>query len=108
MNKLSNFKTLVKYNKKYFSKENFLIFKFSNENKSLPDRNNKSKEAARSRRNRENDEFKYLAGLLPLQTEITKQLDKASIIRLTISYLKLRKFYSECNFVNESNFINKK
>ena len=33
-----------------------------------------------------------LAGMLPLQHAITNQLDKASLIRLTISYLKLREF----------------
>ncbi|CAD1476378.1 unnamed protein product, partial [Heterotrigona itama] len=30
--------------------------------------------------------------MLPLPAAITSQLDKASIIRLTISYLKLREF----------------
>jgi hypothetical protein len=56
-----------------------------------------SKEAARHRRNRENDEFKYLASLLPLQIEITQQLDKASIIRLTINYLRLKTALFECD-----------
>ncbi len=30
--------------------------------------------------------------MLPLPTAITSQLDKASIIRLTIAYLRLREF----------------
>uniref|UniRef100_A0AAG5DXE2 BHLH domain-containing protein n=1 Tax=Anopheles atroparvus TaxID=41427 RepID=A0AAG5DXE2_ANOAO len=50
----------------------------------------KSKNAARSRREKENVEFLELAKLLPLPTAITSQLDKASIIRLTTSYLKMR------------------
>lgn len=50
----------------------------------------KSKNAARSRREKENQEFSELAKLLPLPTAITTQLDKASIIRLTTSYLKMR------------------
>ncbi|XP_076177802.1 bHLH transcription factor single-minded [Ptiloglossa arizonensis] len=50
----------------------------------------KSKNAARCRRVNENHEFLELAKLLPLPTPITTQLDKASIIRLTTSYLKMR------------------
>ena len=55
-------------------------------------RKEKSRDAARSRRGKENFEFYELAKLLPLPAAITSQLDKASIIRLTISYLKLRQF----------------
>jgi neuronal PAS domain-containing protein 1/3 len=55
-------------------------------------RKEKSRDAARSRRGKENFEFYELAKLLPLPAAITSQLDKASIIRLTISYLKLRDF----------------
>ncbi|XP_076668042.1 bHLH transcription factor single-minded isoform X2 [Andrena cerasifolii] len=50
----------------------------------------KSKNAARFRRIKENQEFLELANLLPLPSPITTQLDKASIIRLTTSYLKMR------------------
>ncbi|KAI1291745.1 Protein trachealess [Halotydeus destructor] len=55
-------------------------------------RKEKSRDAARSRRGKENHEFYELAKMLPLPAAITSQLDKASIIRLTISYLKLRDF----------------
>lgn len=55
-------------------------------------RKEKSRDAARSRRGKENYEFYELAKLLPLPAAITSQLDKASIIRLSISYLKLRDF----------------
>ncbi|XP_048734136.2 protein trachealess-like isoform X2 [Ostrea edulis] len=55
-------------------------------------RKEKSRDAARSRRGKENYEFYELAKLLPLPAAITSQLDKASIIRLSISYLKLREF----------------
>ncbi|XP_069172361.1 protein trachealess isoform X5 [Procambarus clarkii] len=55
-------------------------------------RKEKSRDAARSRRGKENYEFYELAKMLPLPPAITSQLDKASIIRLTISYLKLREF----------------
>ncbi|RVE55759.1 hypothetical protein OJAV_G00229270 [Oryzias javanicus] len=50
----------------------------------------KSKTAARTRREKENSEFYELAKMLPLPSAITSQLDKASIIRLTTSYLKMR------------------
>ncbi|XP_016431291.1 single-minded homolog 1-like [Sinocyclocheilus rhinocerous] len=50
----------------------------------------KSKTAARTRREKENSEFHELARMLPLPSAITSQLDKASIIRLTSSYLKMR------------------
>ena len=55
-------------------------------------RKEKSRDAARSRRGKENYEFYELAKMLPLPAAITSQLDKASIIRLTISYLRLKDF----------------
>ncbi|XP_078618035.1 single-minded homolog 2-like isoform X1 [Branchiostoma floridae x Branchiostoma japonicum] len=55
----------------------------------------KSKNAARTRREKENYEFSLLAKLLPLPSAITSQLDKASIIRLTTSYLKMRAVFPE-------------
>lgn len=69
----------------------FLFF-FSNKYSILELRKEKSRDAARSRRGKENYEFYELAKMLPLPAAITSQLDKASIIRLTISYLKLRDF----------------
>lgn len=67
---------------------NIIIFFF----RILELRKEKSRDAARSRRGKENYEFYELAKMLPLPAAITSQLDKASIIRLTISYLKLRDF----------------
>ncbi|XP_043206700.1 protein trachealess-like [Amphibalanus amphitrite] len=55
-------------------------------------RKEKSRDAARSRRGKENHEFYELARLLPLPTAITSQLDKASIVRLTLSCLKIGEF----------------
>ncbi|XP_076017317.1 single-minded homolog 2 [Genypterus blacodes] len=55
----------------------------------------KSKNAAKTRREKENGEFYELAKLLPLPAAITSQLDKASIIRLTSSYLKMRSVFPE-------------
>ena len=65
------------------------IFLFS---RILELRKEKSRDAARSRRGKENFEFYELAKMLPLPSAITSQLDKASIIRLTIAYLRLRDF----------------
>ncbi|XP_067101824.1 neuronal PAS domain-containing protein 1 [Osmerus mordax] len=58
-------------------------------------RKEKSRNAARSRRGKENFEFFELAKMLPLPGAITSQLDKASVIRLTISYLTMRTFASQ-------------
>ena len=60
----------------------------------------KSKNAARTRREKENAEFYELAKMLPLPSAITSQLDKASIIRLSTSYLKMRSVFPDgkCGF----------
>lgn len=50
----------------------------------------KCKDAARMRREKERAEFVELSKLLPLPSSTTSQLDKASIIRLTSSYLRMR------------------
>lgn len=50
----------------------------------------KCKDAARMRREKERAEFVELSKLLPLPSSTTNQLDKASIIRLTSSYLRMR------------------
>ncbi|KAG7483950.1 hypothetical protein MATL_G00043750 [Megalops atlanticus] len=58
-------------------------------------RREKSRNAARSRRGKENLEFYELGRLLPLPSAITSQLDKAAIVRLTVSYLRMRHFASQ-------------
>ena len=55
----------------------------------------KSKNAARTRREKENAEFGELAKLLPLPSAITSQLDKASVIRLCTSYLRMRVMFPD-------------
>lgn len=62
----------------------------------------KSKNAARSRREKENAEFQELAKMLPLPAAITSQLDKASIIRLTTSYLKMRAVFPDGKFSTDN------
>lgn len=61
----------------------------------LPEMKEKCKNAAKTRREKENGEFYELAKLLPLPAAITSQLDKASIIRLTSSYLKMRAVFPD-------------
>ena len=58
-------------------------------------RKERSRDAARCRRSKENAEFYELSQLLPLPPAITGQLDKASVVRLTITYLRLRQVCSE-------------
>ena len=54
-------------------------------------RKEKSRDAARSRRGKESEVFYELAQQLPLPHSISSSLDKASIMRLTMSYLRVRK-----------------
>ena len=65
----------------------------------------KSKNAARTRREKENAEFYELARLLPLPNAITTQLDKASVIRLTTSYLRMRYVFPEGKFCSFFSFF---
>uniref|UniRef100_A0A0N8B4K9 Hypoxia-inducible factor 1-alpha n=1 Tax=Daphnia magna TaxID=35525 RepID=A0A0N8B4K9_9CRUS len=51
-------------------------------------RKEKSREAARCRRSKESEIFTDMANLLPVPASLSSQLDKASIMRLTIAFLK--------------------
>jgi PAS domain S-box-containing protein len=53
-------------------------------------RKEKSRDAARCRRNQETGIFYELAHELPISYTLLSQLDKASVIRLSITHLKLR------------------
>ncbi|XP_015588167.1 hypoxia-inducible factor 1-alpha isoform X2 [Cephus cinctus] len=53
-------------------------------------RKEKSRDAARCRRSRETDIFTELAAELPVSPDQANHLDKASIMRLAIAYLKVR------------------
>uniref|UniRef100_A0A3P8Y4W8 Hypoxia-inducible factor 1-alpha n=1 Tax=Esox lucius TaxID=8010 RepID=A0A3P8Y4W8_ESOLU len=57
-------------------------------------RKEKSRDAARCRRGKESEVFYELAQELPLPHSITSNLDKASIMRLAISYLRMRNLLS--------------
>ncbi|XP_076441609.1 hypoxia-inducible factor 1-alpha-like [Babylonia areolata] len=52
-------------------------------------RKEKSRDAARCRRSKESEVFFELADSLPLPASVTSQLDKASVMRLAISFLKV-------------------
>lgn len=49
-----------------------------------------------SRRQKENDTFTDIAQALPL-SENAKELDKASVLRVAIHYLKLRDMLADCS-----------
>lgn len=53
-------------------------------------RKEKSRDAARYRRSKETDIFTDLAAALPVTPEQAAHLDKASVMRLAIAYLKVR------------------
>ena len=59
-------------------------------NRSNEKRKEKSRDAARCRRSRETDIFTELASALPLSPDQAAHLDKASVMRLAIAYLKVR------------------
>ena len=73
----------------------YLLFSSSSSTVKTVVMKEKSKNAARTRREKENSEFYELAKMLPLPSAITSQLDKASIIRLTTSYLKMRAVFPD-------------
>ncbi|KAM4715209.1 endothelial PAS domain-containing protein 1 [Anableps anableps] len=54
-----------------------------------------SREAARRRRRVESDVFGDLSRLLPLQPSVRPHLDKPSIIRLTLSYIRMQALLKE-------------
>ncbi|NXU50447.1 HIF3A factor, partial [Turnix velox] len=54
-------------------------------------RKERSRDAARCRRSRETEVFYQLAHTLPFARGVSAHLDKASIMRLTISYLRVQR-----------------
>ncbi|KAL4641203.1 endothelial PAS domain-containing protein 1 isoform X5 [Arapaima gigas] len=65
-------------------------------------RKEKSRDAARCRRSKETEVFYELAHQLPLSHSISSHLDKASIMRLAISFLRTRKLVSSGCMSNET------
>lgn len=61
-------------------------------------RKEKSRDAARCRRSKETEVFFELSNSLPLPPSVTSQLDKASVMRLSISFLKI------CNILDQHNW----
>ncbi|MGH0147366.1 UNVERIFIED_CONTAM: hypothetical protein FKN15_067433, partial [Acipenser sinensis] len=57
-------------------------------------RKEKSRDAARCRRSKETEVFYELSHQLPLPHNVSSHLDKASIMRLAISFLRTRKLVS--------------
>ncbi|XP_061693721.1 endothelial PAS domain-containing protein 1b isoform X2 [Syngnathoides biaculeatus] len=61
-------------------------------------RKEKSRDAARCRRSKETEVFYELAHQLPLPHSVSAHLDKASIMRLAISFLRTRRLFATgCN-----------
>lgn len=74
----------------------FLFFVFFRNNEK---RKEKSRDAARCRRSKETEIFSELSQALPLHIDDVNQLDKASVMRITIAYLKIREMLQlgKCN-----------
>ncbi|XP_053553268.1 hypoxia-inducible factor 1-alpha [Bombina bombina] len=65
-------------------------------------RKEKSRDAARCRRSKESEVFYELSHELPLPPNVSFHLDKASIMRLTISYLRMRRLLEVGDLNEES------
>lgn len=65
-------------------------------------RKEKSRDAARCRRSKESEVFYELSHQLPLPHNVSSHLDKASIMRLTISYLRIRRLLDAGDLAGES------
>ncbi|CAI9624634.1 unnamed protein product [Staurois parvus] len=76
---------------------NLIIFRISSER-----RKEKSRDAARCRRSKESEVFYELSHQLPLPHNVSSHLDKASIMRLTISYLRIRRLLDAGDMAGES------
>lgn len=63
-------------------------------------RKEKSRDAARCRRSKETEVFYELAHELPLPHSVSSHLDKASIMRLAISFLRTHKLLSSGEAAN--------
>nr|ADZ23995.1 hypoxia-inducible factor 2a [Myxocyprinus asiaticus] len=71
-------------------------------------RKEKSRDAARCRRSKETEVFYELAHQLPLPQSISSHLDKASIMRLAISFLHTRKLLtSDCVTATETTEVDR-
>uniref|UniRef100_W5NAL6 Hypoxia inducible factor 1 subunit alpha, like n=1 Tax=Lepisosteus oculatus TaxID=7918 RepID=W5NAL6_LEPOC len=53
----------------------------------------RSRDAARSRRSQETEVFYQLAHTLPLPRRVTSHLDKAAIMRITLSYMRMSRLF---------------
>ncbi|KRF99923.1 uncharacterized protein Dwil_GK13872 [Drosophila willistoni] len=71
-------------------------------------RKEKSRDAARCRRSKETEIFMELSQVLPLKTDDVSQLDKASVMRITIAYLKIRDMFQLVNKVRDCNDLIKR
>uniref|UniRef100_A0A8C6TVW5 Endothelial PAS domain protein 1b n=1 Tax=Neogobius melanostomus TaxID=47308 RepID=A0A8C6TVW5_9GOBI len=65
-------------------------------------RKEKSRDAARCRRSKETEVFYELAQQLPLSHSVSSHLDKASIMRLAISFLRTRKLLTSASASKEN------
>ncbi|XP_063061742.1 hypoxia inducible factor 1 subunit alpha, like isoform X2 [Engraulis encrasicolus] len=62
----------------------------------------RSRDAARSRRSQETEVFYELAHSLPLPRRVASHLDKAAIMRVTLSYISMRRILATANTKTEA------
>ncbi|XP_066937589.1 protein similar-like isoform X5 [Macrobrachium rosenbergii] len=74
----------------------YFQFSFPRRYRNSEKRKEKSRDAARCRRGKESEIFTELANALPLPSRTISMLDKASVMRLTIAFLKTRALCHAC------------
>lgn len=82
----------------YILCKTFYLLLFISSFRNNEKRKEKSRDAARCRRSKETEIFTELASFLPLKSEEVEHLDKASVMRLSIAYLKVRNMLELCKF----------